>query len=281
MGAMWGVQTTHFHESLSASTDESRWPVLICILGSFRLLNAGQPIVLRNAIKTKAFLVSLALEESYSASRDTLLQALWPNTDIALAGQSLNSLVHNLRKLLSDKIGGESPIVHADGCYRLNTDAGIGVDADWFKTLASLGEQQERAGNTEGSVAYYRSAVHVYRGDLCSYADTQSMVISESLRAIYMTLLSRLADYSYSTNNLQACLEYAQRLLYLDPCREDAHRVVMRCFICRRERTQAMRQYRLCETILRHEFDTAPEAATQALYNQIRLNPDSLFPSST
>jgi hypothetical protein len=37
-----------------------------------------------------------------------------------------------------------------------------------------------------------------------------------------------------------------------------------------------MRQYRLCEQILRAEFDVAPEPSTVALYEKIRLDPASI-----
>jgi DNA-binding SARP family transcriptional activator len=44
----------------------------------------------------------------------------------------------------------------------------------------------------------------------------------------------------------------------------------MRCLVSRGERAQALRQYRLCEGILRAEFNAEPEAETEALYEQIR-----------
>jgi hypothetical protein len=39
---------------------------------------------------------------------------------------------------------------------------------------------------------------------------------------------------------------------------------------------QALRQYRLCETVLRAEFDAAPELSTTALYDQLRQAPSSI-----
>jgi hypothetical protein len=50
----------------------------------------------------------------------------------------------------------------------------------------------------------------------------------------------------------------------------------MRCHVRRGERAQAMRQYRICCSILQDEFDALPEPATQLLYQQIRLDPASL-----
>ncbi|NTU64270.1 MAG: alpha/beta hydrolase, partial [Chloroflexi bacterium] len=69
---------------------------------------------------------------------------------------------------------------------------------------------------------------------------------------------------------------YASRLLTVDPCREDAHRLAMRCYARRGERAQALRQYQVCETVLRSEFDAVPEPATRQLFDQIRLSPASV-----
>ena len=42
------------------------------------------------------------------------------------------------------------------------------------------------------------------------------------------------------------------------------------------ERGQALRQYRLCESILAAEFNAPPEPATTALFERIRLEPDGV-----
>jgi hypothetical protein len=42
------------------------------------------------------------------------------------------------------------------------------------------------------------------------------------------------------------------------------------------QRAVALHQYQICVDILRKEFDTSPEAATTALFDQIRLQPESV-----
>ena len=61
-----------------------------------------------------------------------------------------------------------------------------------------------------------------------------------------------------------------------DPCREDAHRLIMRCYVRQGERAEALHQYRVCVNTLRVEFDSAPETATTILFEQIRLDPGSI-----
>ena len=87
-------------------------------------------------------------------------------------------------------------------------------------------------------------------------------------------MLARLADYHFGHGEYATCLDVAWRLLGHDPCREDAHRLVMQCYTRLGERAHALRQYRLCTEILRTEFDAAPEPATLALFDQIRLSPE-------
>lgn len=55
-------------------------PVLICLLGLFRLLKAGRLVSVRSGGKIEALLSSLALQPGYAARREELLTTLWPNT---------------------------------------------------------------------------------------------------------------------------------------------------------------------------------------------------------
>jgi DNA-binding SARP family transcriptional activator len=116
----------------------------------------------------------------------------------------------------------------------------------------------------------------VYIDDLCAGTDMHLVVERERLRALYLRLLTRLAEYHYGEGDYTTSEEYALRLLANDPCREDAHRLIMRCCVRRGERAQALHQYRLCQSILRHQFDATPEPATVALFDRVRGDPGSI-----
>lgn len=262
--------------STTPAIDLTSWPVFICLLGGFRLLKAGQQLTLRNAEKASALLANLAMQDHFDASREQLLQALWPNAPADLAGHALNSLIYNLHKLLGNAIGNAKPIVYRDGRYQLNVNVGIGVDVTYFDVLAREGNGKERAGQLSAAIHTYELAVQLYRGDLCMVSNTQALILCEALRAQYLTLLTRLADHYFEARDYANCLVYALRLLTADPCREDAHRAVMRCHVRQGERAQALHQYHVCKTILRSEFNVAPEPATEALYEQIQFNPHTV-----
>ena len=255
---------------------ESDWPVLVRLLGGFSIQRAGRPVPLRANSKIEALLCVLGLQHRYRVPRDTLLSTLWPDRDPTLASQSLNSLSHSLHKLLGAAIGGAPPVVHAEGSYKLNTEAGVMVDVAGFEALSAAGDRYARQGKRGDASDCYARAARLYRGDLIACAVMQAAVERERLRALYLTLLARLADCAYEEQDYEACLDHALRLLAHEPCREDAHRLIMRCYARRGERAQALRQYRLAEDLLRAEFDAVPEPATRVLYDQIRSDPGSV-----
>jgi DNA-binding SARP family transcriptional activator len=190
----------------------------------------------------------------------------------------LNSLVHSLRVLLGAALGGVSPVVQSGGHYRLNEAAGVAVDVVRFQTLVARGERLERGGQLETAIEVYQRAARLHAGDLITSAGDGAQVglERERLRALYRRVLIRLADHAFARSDYNGCLEHARQLLARDPCREDAHRLVMRCHVRLAERSQALRHYHTARAILRTELDTEPEPATIALFEQIRLDPSAV-----
>jgi DNA-binding SARP family transcriptional activator len=254
-------------------TDTRLW---IRVLGGFSLCKADQPAPLLGGGKTEALISMMALRYRIGAPRETILALLWPNQNIALANQSLNSLIHGVRKQLSSALDGRPPLLYVGGCYLLNSEAGIAIDLAYFDTFAHKGDQLLREGDEGAAMTSYCEAVRLYRGDFSGATDIHAAVERERLRATYLTMLVRLADYHYSRAEYSAALDYVQRVLASDPCREDAYRLLMRCYVRLGERTQALRQYQLCADLLQTEFDAAPEPLTSALYDQVRHRPDQV-----
>lgn len=251
-------------------------PILISLLGGFRVLKAGQPVLLRQGGKPESFLCSLALRQKHGMLRERLLCCLWPDREAEQATQSLNSLVHTLQKLLGDALGGSTVVLHQEGRYRLNTEAGVGVDVAWFEQLADAGEHLGRAGQAAAALEASWKAVQLYHGDLCGAGDTYAAVERERLRERYLMLLTGLADHAFEAGDYATSLHHIKRLLVTDSCREDAHRRAMRCYVRLGQRGQALRQFRLCQVMLRDEFGAVPEPMTQGLFDQVRLDPGAV-----
>lgn len=245
---------------------------LVCLLGGFRVLNRGQPLETVVAGKATTLLAALALHLETGVPRETLLDLLWPEQDPQHAIVSLHSLIYSLHRRLRLARRDTATVLYANGSYALNRDGGVSTDIARFDALVAEGTRLAAADQEAEAAQVYEDALRLYRGDLALGTDVSAVIERERLRADFLTLLAWLADRAYRHADFAAALEHALRLLTHDPCREDAHRVVMRAHVRRGQRAQAMRQYRLCEQVLRREFDAVPEAATTALFDGIRSN---------
>jgi DNA-binding SARP family transcriptional activator len=248
--------------------------VLVCLLGWFKVLKLGQPVSLRAGGRTQHLLSTLALgPRRHGITRDDLLERLWPDGEAELATQALRALVYALHRSLGDALEGQAPVISEDGRYRLNVEAGVVVDVDRFDGVIDAAEALKRAGNDAIAIDRYRTAVGLYEGDLAISSDIQHLVERERLRARYINARTHLAEHFLGVADYAAALANALDVLAVDPLREDAHRLAMRCYTRRGERAQALRQYRLCSQILASEFQAAPEPETLALYELVRLDP--------
>lgn len=248
-------------------------PLMICLLGSFRLVRRGVVLPVRPGGKTEGLLCALAMRSNYRLDRDTLLGLLWPDVDASRAIRSLNSLVHSLRRLVGDALHGAPPVTYVNGAYELNTSAGVTIDTVEFEQRVDAGDRLMRTGHVEAAIASYLEATTLYVGDAVVGGDLHGFVERERLRARHLSLLAVLADHHFAVGDYARALRMALRLLHHDPCREDAHRLAMRCYARMGARSQALRQYRVCRRILAQEYQAAPEPTTDALFRRLLTDP--------
>ncbi len=253
---------------------EPEWRVLVCVLGGFRLLRTRQQVSIRGP-KSQALLSQLALCGRRGLAREQLTCALWPEADAAIGSHNLSSLLSDLRRQLGVDIDGKAPVLVSDGMYRLNEKAGIWADVCLFEAMVERAEERLRGDDEATAMLYYDRAEAYYYGDLSVSAaeDVHVLLVRERLRAHYSNLLARVAAYWLRCQDPARSLHYIQQLLERDPCREDAHRMAMRCYTRQGARSQALHQYHLCASVLRSEYDADPEPATTAVFDQVRLDP--------
>jgi DNA-binding SARP family transcriptional activator len=245
----------------------------LCLLGGFRLLKAGRPVYVRPGSKAQLLLAHLGLRVRSGIPRDELLTLMWPSATIELANQSLNTLVYSVHRLLGDAMAGHHPVLRESGVYRLNLEGGIAVDVLDFDTAVDRGDRHAWNGDVVAAMRSYGGAAELYAGDLFLGSDVQQVVERERLRARYLHTRSSLADHEFAGARYAPALQHALDVLAYDPCREDAHRMAMRCYVRLGERSQALRQYRMCHKVLEQEFDAVPEPETEALYELVRRDP--------
>jgi DNA-binding SARP family transcriptional activator len=242
------------------------------LFGPLRLRVDGSPVTSWVGQRGPSVLRFLLSRQGHACSRDELLAEFWPEVSPGLARNRLQVAVSGLRRALQG-ITNLQVIEYADGGYRVNPELLVDVDVERFDQALSAGRAAERSGDSDRALAAYRAAIELYGGDFASDAPYEQWALlpRESLRMSYIDALDRVSQIQLRTNRLDDCIATSLRMLAVDPCREDAHRLLMSCYAQQGRTYQALRQYDLCNRMLRAMLDTGPADETTQLYQAIRL----------
>jgi DNA-binding SARP family transcriptional activator len=91
----------------------------------------------------------------------------------------------------------------------------------------------------------------------------------ERLNLLYLNSLARLMRYYEYHENYEQSLGCGQKILAIDPLREQVHRHIMRLYMKCGQRALAVQQYEACRAVLAEELHIPPMAETQALRDEI------------
>ncbi len=229
----------------------------IHLFGGLRVLLDGKPVTGFYSNKSPALVAYLAVTRR-APTRDALATLLWsemPDTD---AKMNLRQCLTNLRKLL------EPYLTITRDSVEFNFDAPYSLDVERF-------EQKLRD-------ADLGAAVELYTGDFLDGVFVRDAPGFEEwmlaqrarLRDLAMQAMSALVSESVACGDNARGIEYATRLIALDPWREETHRELMLVLARSGQRSVALQQYEVCKRELREQMGVEPSAETTALYERIR-----------
>jgi DNA-binding SARP family transcriptional activator len=203
--------------------------------------------------------------------REVLMEVFWPQAQPAASRNNLNVAIHGLRRMLR-KATDIPVIVYAGGVYRLNPDLRLWLDVEDFDRRVDHGRRLEAASDPGRAAEEYEFAAGLYRGDFLAedpYEEWAALP-RERLRLAYLDALGRLSGLHFAAGKYAACAGLCQRIIERDPCREDAHRRLMRCYGRQGQPHLALMQYRACVRALAGELGVGPDPATTELRDKIR-----------
>lgn len=243
-------------------------------LGQLTVSRNGQPLTLPRNRKAELVLKYLVMYGDRPVSRDVLMELGWPGIAPDAAANNLNTTISLLRSTLARALDTPlpgTPILHEDGSYSFNPALKLQIDVAEFDRWYARGRTAERTGATAEAMTAYQAALDLYHGDLLlgDLEDDRTLIERERLASTFLTLLGKLANYHLDQGRYEEAIEYAHRLLKHDPCREDAHRTLMRSFARLGQRSRALRQYELCQLFLQRELEIEPAALTVQLSQRI------------
>jgi DNA-binding SARP family transcriptional activator len=203
--------------------------------------------------------------------REVLMEVFWPGSSPEASRNSLNVAIHGLRRTLRN-ITDVPVVVHAGGAYRINRDLRLWLDIDEFDSRVESGRRFEAEEETDKAMREYEFADGLYRGDFLAddpYEDWAALA-RERLRLAYLEALGRLSNLYFNAARYAACAALCQRIIEKDPCREDAHRRLMRCYSRQGQPHLALMQYRACARALAEELGVETDPSTMELHQHIR-----------
>ena len=246
--------------------------VQVYLLSPFRVFVEHRALDDWPAGKGKSIFKYLATHRSQAVPRDVLMDVFWPGAGQEPARNNLNVAIYGLRKALAQAAPGFDFIQFRAGCYAFNPALSPWVDAEAFVDHLHRAQVAEQRGDTASAVADYQAAQALYRNALLEedrYEDWP-VELRRSLQNEAVRALQRLCAHHFEAGDFEACVGAGQRLLDLDRCDEQAHRMLMRCYSRMGHTHLALRQYHFCVDALARDLKLIPSAQTVALFHAVR-----------
>ena len=248
--------------------------VALQLLGTWELRVDGRAVPRPSTQKAQSLLAFLVLHADLAHQREKLATLFWPDADEERAQRSLRTALWSIRRLLEQ---GHSLLTDALVTTRADVrwapHIPIEVDVAQFEQAIKRGPPRPDE-DPEAAVAVLRSAAALYRGPLLDgFYDEWCVHERFRLEEAYLTLLETLIAALEASGQAREAIAFAQRLLTIDPLREDVHRVIIRLLTALGDRSGALRQYQRCKEVLANELGVAPSSATEAAYAAVRAAP--------
>ena len=230
--------------------------------------------------KVKALFAYLAVQRKRSFSREHLAALLWPDRPDKAARRNLRQAIYNLKSALAHD-GAAAPILTPGSELQIDPELDCWLDVEAF-------EAAQRQGRSGGVVDphYLTAAAALYRGDFLAGFNLKDspdfefwqLAQQERLRDRAVETLRTLVDSYLSRGEFRLGLQYARRLVAVDPLSEEAHRYLIRLYALNGQRSRALAQYEdLCDTLSR-ELGVEPLEETRGLYEAVLTDKDSIQP---
>ncbi len=244
----------------------------IYLLGAPRIEHDGRPVEpdTRKAIALLAYLAVTGKRHT----RDVLATLLWPEFDHIRGRAALRRTLSALKSALKDY-----------GLDIQRDSLALDPAADVWADIGNFHELLAEC-TTHGHPAYevcphclepLMKAIDLYDNDFMAgfslrdsvdFDDWQYLQ-AEELRREMARALDNLSQCHAQQDNYETAIDYARRLLQLDPLRESAHRQLMTFYALNGQRSAALRQYRSCVRTLEEELGVPPLEETMNLYERI------------
>ncbi|TVY07385.1 response regulator [Paenibacillus cremeus] len=251
----------------SPSTDAgSEGSASIQCFGGFLIQTENGPFTWKTN-KEKELCAFLMLQGGHQLEADSIIEAIWPDSELKKARTYLYTCLSYLRKSL--QANGVPASVDKIGRGYMMDLRGLKSDVDEFIALTETAFSEERLEERQ-----YEAMNALYKGDYLDGCDFDWAIWKrEELKARYAEVLRILHKSFLQKGQLTLAIDCLQRVLALLPDSEKDGRELIKLFVHLDERNEALKVFRNLAAAVRVHLGVELEEATLKLYNVLVPSP--------
>jgi len=243
-------------------------PVRIYLAGNMAL-ERGDVLVAERRMPGGQGRLAFALlvsERSNALSTEHIADILWNGTPPASWGTALRAVVSKLRGALAEA-GADVTIEHAFGCYQLRMPPDTWVDIEAAAAAVHDAEVLLRASDLVAAHGEALVANAIARRPFLEGMDGDWVERQRAhLRAIQVRALTCRAEIASMNGDHVGAAGDAERIIMLEPFREQAYVLVMRSHIDTGNNAEALATYERLREKLASELGASPSPDSEAVF---------------
>lgn len=255
--------------------------LILNLLGPFQAMLDATPLSGFRSAKNQALLAYLALEQRLHP-RLTLADLLWPAIAEETARGNLRQALFQLRSVLRTTEQKELPefLTVTAQTVQFDTTKPQTIDAITFTALydACTHHAHEHLTRCPACMERYSQIAALYRGEFLQglYLNDSSGLEEwigwrrQQFEVQAWHAIDTLARWYEWQGDYGSAQRYAQRLIAIDPLREEAHALLISALASAGQQAEALAQYQRLRRLLQKELAAEPSRELQQLHQEIK-----------
>lgn len=264
-------------EILSQETRQSAPPILrLYSFGMFEVYLADWrvPEESWHTQKVRYLLALLASRRGSPLNQDLVLEEFWPESP-GRSKKYLYQTTSHLRRALTPPGWDDGPdyVVRGKLGLCLSPELPRWHDLEELEKAVDSGREFEEKGDVMRAVEALRVGLDLYRGPYLDGCYMEwAVALRSSVERTVMEAFTRMIAGTETLGRHHETLEVSNRMLELDPYRQDAHLAAMEACISLGRPEDALRQFERCEKILKRDLDIEPTIDLLRSREKARMN---------
>jgi DNA-binding SARP family transcriptional activator len=254
----------------------------ISLFGAMKISFVSSSGEVRLTRATQELLAYLLLNNRRSHPREVIHGIFWGDYPEEQARNCLNTAFWRLRQALEPQgvPKGTYLVTNHLGEICFNRQSNYWLDVEQFLQQADSVLVKPTPAVTDEEIAALSRALQLYQGPLLEgFFSDWVLHEREHVHMTYLNALQYLMVYYQERGQHDKSLVYAQKILEIDPLREEVHRVIINLYCQLGQRALAIRQYEICRNELADALGLQPMPETENLYRWLLAGGAAIRPS--